>query len=57
MLYSTKGSVLWSSKTNGNTNGYTLRVQNDGNMVLYSGGKSKWASNTAGSCKGKFASF
>ena len=54
VLYSSKGNVLWDSKTNGNTGGYTLRVQNDGNMVFYSGGKAKWNSNTAGSCTGEF---
>ena len=53
VLYSTKGDVLWDSKTNGNTGGYTLVMQNDDNLVLYSGGKSKWASNTANSCEGE----
>ena len=54
VLYDKKGNVLWNSKTNGNNNGYSLKVQNDGNMVYYSGGKAKWATNTAGSCTGSF---
>lgn len=52
VLYSTKGDVLWNSKSSGNTDGYTLVMQNDDNLVLYSGGKPKWSSDTADSCEG-----
>ena len=53
VLSSKNGNVLWNSKTNGNTGGYTLVLQNDANLVLYSGGKSKWATNTDNACDGR----
>ena len=54
VLYGKKGNVLWTSKTSGNNKGYTLKVQNDGNMVYYSEGKAKWSTKTYGACGGKF---
>lgn len=36
---------VWSSQTNGRPNSY-VRVQSDGNLVIYQGSRVEWASNT-----------
>lgn len=45
--YTDGGSPTWASNTGGRGAG-TLVVQNDGNLVVYAGGRAVWASNTAG---------
>lgn len=53
VMYAKSGNVLWKSNTNGNTGGYNLVMQNDDNLVLYSGGKARWSTKTSDSCEGK----
>ena len=53
VLYDVKGNVAWVSNTAGNTGGYILKVQDDNNLVFYSGGKAKWASDTVNACDGR----
>jgi hypothetical protein len=51
VVYTSGGTALWSTHTNGHTGAYAL-LQSDGNFVVYtsSGGPGKggalWASNT-----------
>jgi len=52
MLNDNRVRERWSSKTKGNTEGVTLVVQNDNNLVLFDkGGVPIWDSNTQGLCK------
>ncbi len=44
VIHSARGTVLWQSGTHGNMS--RLLVQTDGNLVLYSGTKAAWATNT-----------
>lgn len=47
VLYNNAGGVLWATETNGAPVS-ELRMQPDGNLVMYGGGSVIWASNTAG---------
>ncbi|XP_074565306.1 mannose-specific lectin-like [Curcuma longa] len=45
-----KGRAVWASKTNGQGRNCVLRMQTDGNLVVYDGSnRPVWASNTGGS--------
>ncbi|KAG6470735.1 hypothetical protein ZIOFF_071812 [Zingiber officinale] len=50
VLYDNSRSVpVWASGTNGQGSNCVLRMQKDGNLVIYDGGsKAVWASNTSG---------
>ena len=53
-IYSTDGSPLWSANEN-NENVNYLRVENNGNLVLYDSNMNHlWSSETAGSCDSAF---
>merc|ERR1712126_218228 len=48
-LYRSDGKPLWCSMTNGRPVN-VLPLQDDGNLVLYNGGRAYWSSGTAGAC-------
>ncbi len=47
VLYQTSGGAVWSSGTNGHS-GAQLRMQTDGNLVIYHGSTPIWSASTAG---------
>ncbi len=47
VLYGPSSSVVWASGTNGHP-GARLVIQNDGNLVIYSGSTPLWATGTSG---------
>jgi hypothetical protein len=46
VLYSKTGRVVWATMTRGTGNANVFRVQDDTNLVVYSGGRPVWASGT-----------
>lgn len=46
VVYSQGGNPLWASNTVGRTNP-TLQVEDSGDLIIYSGGRAVWRSNTA----------
>jgi len=49
VIYSFNGKPVWASHTD-HTDAHELRVQDDGNLVLYGYGKVHWASDTVSRC-------
>jgi hypothetical protein len=47
VIYNTGEGAVWASDTSGFEGAY-LSIQNDGNLVIYSGNEAIWASNTGG---------
>jgi hypothetical protein len=45
VVYTSANRPVWASNTYGH-NGSVLKIQEDGNVVIYDNGRAIWASNT-----------